>query len=131
MKSYFVRFILLAVFIGFCSLSYAQSSTEIIKQKVDEALTTYIQKIYPPKNCPNNGSTYFYKKNFRITKNMEVGNTLRLWGTAETIYRNARTGVSENVLFYTEVNKIDGVITVTKLKWQVGPCMKFEPLFEI
>ncbi|MEZ4775786.1 MAG: hypothetical protein R3D00_21580 [Bacteroidia bacterium] len=106
----------------------AQSETEIVKAKVNEALVQYLKKVYPPKNCDLNDCAFFYKNEMIVTKNQEVGPQLRLWGKAKVTYRNARTGGDGLAYFYAEIQKIDGVVTVTGLKWKTGDCMKFEPL---
>lgn len=129
MKTFFASLFLL-LFVLLPLISLGQSTTEIVKEKVDQALSDHINKLYPPKGCECNDCAHFYKKEFTFTKNMKVDNTLRLWGKAKVIFRNARTGGSDYVLFYAEVKKSDGEIELTKLKWQKGPCMKFETLYQ-
>lgn len=120
--------ILLAVMLGMSASLMAQSQTEIIKEKVDEALTLHLKKIYPPKSCDLNDCAFFYKGKMTVTKNQEVGKQLRLWGKAMVTYRNARTGGDSAVFFYAEVEKVDGAIKVTDLRWRTGQCMKFESI---
>ena len=131
MKNYFVRFFLLTVLTGVISFSYSQSKTEIVKQKLEEALKTHLNKVYPPNSCPHNDKAFIYSGDYKITKNQEVGGTLRLWGIASTAYRNARTGGTGNVNFYAEVDNVNGEVTITRLRWQLGICMKFETLYEL
>ena len=108
----------------------AQSETQIIKEKVDEALRTHIKKLYPPKNCERNGSAHFYMNQMKFVKNQEVGSQLRLWGQAKVTYRNARTGGNTAVEFYAVIVKVDGEIELDELRWKVGRCMKFETLYK-
>ena len=108
----------------------AQSETEIIKKKVDDALRTHIKKIYPPKNCERNGSAHFYTNQMKFVKNQEVGSQLRLWGRAKVTYRNARTGGDAAIDFYAVIVKVDGEIELDELRWKTGRCMKFETLYK-
>ncbi|MEZ4826467.1 MAG: hypothetical protein R3C61_09255 [Bacteroidia bacterium] len=106
----------------------AQSETDVIKSKVNTALGQYLKKVYPPKYCDLNDCAFFYRNDMVITQNQEVGRQLKLWGKAKVTYRNSRTGGDGIVFFYAELEKVEGEITVTGLKWRIGDCMKFEPL---
>ncbi|MDX2249454.1 MAG: hypothetical protein SF052_21905 [Bacteroidia bacterium] len=128
MKSIFSGILLLTGIFFFSPNLRAQSETEIVTEKVNLALGQYLKKVYPPKNCDLNDCAFFYKNDMIITKNQEVGAQLRLWGKAKVTYRNSRTGGDGLVYFYAEIEKIEGVVTVTGLKWRTGECMKFEPL---
>lgn len=127
---------LLGLIALFCCLALplsslqAQSTNDLVKEQVNKGLQDHIKKIYPSKNCEHNGSAHFYTNKMKFTKNMKVGQTLRLWGKAGVTYRNARTGGNKSVEFYAEVVKVNGVVELSKLKWRTGTCMKFETLYE-
>jgi len=131
MKINLLGLIVLSCFLALpLTYSQAQSTNELVKEQVNKGLQDYIKKLYPSKNCEDNGSAHFYTNKMKFTKNMTVNGTLRLWGIAGVTYRNARTGGNKNVEFYAEVVKVDGVVELSKLKWRTGACMSFETLYE-
>ncbi|MEL6674001.1 MAG: hypothetical protein AAFR61_17490 [Bacteroidota bacterium] len=106
----------------------AQSSAAQVKQALDEAFETHLQKVYPTKGCACNDCAHSYRNKMTITKNQTVGKTLRLWGKAGVYYRNARMGGDGAVEFYAEAVKRNGEVVITKLRWRKDRCMQFKYL---
>lgn len=106
----------------------AQSEADQVKAAIEEGLRTYVVDLYPPKNCPENGSRHTYAGSFKITKHGTVGGTLRIFGVAKITYRNARTGGTEAVDFYAELDKAAGEVVLTRLRWRRGSCMPYQTL---
>lgn len=107
-----------------------QDTQAQVKTEVEQALRTHIKGIYPLKGCLHNECAYSFTKGFKFTKNQQVGGTLRLWGKANVRYKCPFTAEKAVITFYTELKKVDGAVRVTKMRWQPGPCMKLQTLYQ-
>ena len=110
--------------------SFAQSSNEAVRTELERALTTYINKINPPKGCECNDCAHTYTQGYKITKHQDVGGVLRVYGLAKVKYRNAYTGGAGTIEFYAEFENRNGTVVMTRFRWRKDRCMKYQTLFE-
>lgn len=128
MMKYSHVFSLLLVVWGFGTVLYAQDGNADSKAKLDEALKTYIVNLEPANSCECNECKHTYKGNYKVTKSQSVAGVLRLYGVATVTYKSLYTGGDGTVQFYAELQKNEGEVSVTKLKWRKAECMKYETL---
>ena len=123
-----LRTLALVCLLSLPGLLAAQSEADQVKAAIEDGLRTYVVDIFPPKNCPENGSRHTYAGSYKITKHSSVDGTLRIFGVASVTYRNARTGGTEAIDFYAELDKQNGTVVLTRLRWRKGSCMPYETL---
>jgi hypothetical protein len=130
------RFFFIAALLLSCCLlgnqAFAQSEADKAQVKValDNALTEQLEGLNPPKGCTCNACTFKYADAYKITKSGTAAGALRLFGVAKVLYKDSYTQGTETVEFYAEIKKIEGVATVTKLRWRKDGCMSYETLIE-
>ncbi|RMG69327.1 MAG: hypothetical protein D6722_10640 [Bacteroidetes bacterium] len=122
------RTFLLSLLMALPAVLPAQSESEQVKAAIEDGLRTYVSDLYPPKGCPENASSHSYAGTYKITKHGSVNGTLRVFGVAKVTYRNARTGGADTIEFYAELEKENGQVVLSRLRWRRGPCMQYATL---
>lgn len=115
---------------GSVALAQSDSDKAQVKAALDAALTEQLEGLTPPKGCSCNACTFKYGDAYKITKSGSAAGALRLFGVAKVFYKDSYTEGTETVEFYAEIKKIEGVATVTKLRWRKDGCMSYETLLE-
>ncbi len=103
---------------------------DMIKNAVNEALQTHLQKVSPTKGCDCNACKFSYSNSMKIERTKKYDAKLLVWGKAKTSYKSSFNGGGSKVVqFYAEVKKTGSDFVVTKLKWRtLDPCMKLATL---
>ena len=130
-----IRFFIASLLLSFClfgNQAFAQSESDKaqVKAALDQALTEQLEGLTPPKGCSCNACTFKYGDAYKVTKSGTAAGALRIFGVAKVFYKDAYTQGTETVEFYAEIKKIEGVATVTKLRWRKDGCMSYETLLE-
>jgi hypothetical protein len=117
--------VLLVSFVAF-SISWAFSQYEdMAKVRLNEALKERIVNLSPPKGCACNACKFNYAEAMKIEKTRTFQGKLLIWGKAKVKYKSSFEGAgTKSVTFYAELQKRDGQVFVTRLKWQTDQCMK-------
>ena len=106
------------------SLAFGQYE-DMAKTRLNEALKEHIVNLSPPKGCACNACKFNYAEAMKIEKSRTYKGKLLIWGKAKVKYKSAFEGAgTKSVTFYAELQKEDGQVYVTRLKWQTDPCMK-------
>lgn len=126
------RFSLLACLLVGMSLTSQAQFEDLIKNKINESLQTYLVKVSPGPNCECNACVYNYDNSMKIESTRKVGGILQVFGKAKIRYTSKYSGAGMKVVeYYAEVRRVDvGQFEVGKLRWKAGRCMPYQTLME-
>lgn len=120
---------LLLSFLSLILLSVSAQYEDVVKTRLNEVLEQRLVNVHPPKGCECNSCNFTYAKQMKIEKSRTVDGKLTVWGKAKVNYKSSFEGAGSKVVtFFAELSKDQGVVTVTKLKWQSGKCMRLTAL---
>lgn len=103
---------------------------EVVKDRVNTALTEHLRNITPPRGSECDACAYTYNNSLKIERTQEVDGKLLIYGKAKTKFTSKFSGSGEKIVdFYAELIKPDNVVTVTKLKWSNGPTMRLTEFY--
>ena len=121
--------LLLLSFLGLFLFTASAQYEDLVKNRLNEALSQYLVNVHPPKGCECNACNFNYAEQMKIEKTSTVEGKLIVWGKAKVSYKSSFEGAGTKVVtFFAQLTKDNGQVFVTKLKWQSDKCMRLTDL---